>query len=212
MKKAVCLLLAVALLFATTACSHEHEYAEATCTEPETCTICGETKGEALGHTVDIGACTRCKEMVNRDDIEKLVIHIFTLNDYLSSFSDYIGKSNDSSYIQDRVRYCKKAADYLKKNQDELKEIAKITAKYDEFYTLNSYLKPVISMDITGPTGTDLSEVRDYLDVALDYVDKYGKAYEELKSWSEKMNSVLNGSKSPNSAGDTTLKNIRGEN
>ena len=149
MKKAVCLLLAVALLFATTACSHEHEYAEATCTEPETCTICGETKGEALGHTVDIGACTRCKEMVNRDDIEKLVIHIFTLNDYL---------------------------------------------------------------DITGPTGTDLSEVRDYLDVALDYVDKYGKAYEELKSWSEKMNSVLNGSKSPNSAGDTTLKNIRGEN
>lgn len=198
MKKTVCLLLAVALLFAATACAHEHEYAEATCTEPETCTICGETKGEALGHTVDIGVCTRCQEMINRDDIEKLVIHIFALNDYLSSFNDYIGKSYNSSYTQDRVRYCKQAADYLTKNQNELKEIANIVAKYDDFDTLNSYLKPVISMDITGPTGTDISDVSDYLDVALDYMDKYGKAYKELKSWGDKMNSVLNGNSSSN--------------
>lgn len=196
MKKLICLLLTTAMVVISTACSHEHEYAEATCTEPETCTICGETKGESLGHTVDIGVCTRCKEMINRDDIEKLVIHIFTLNDYLSSFNDYIGKSYNSSYTQDRVRYCKQAADYLTKNQNELKEIANIVAKYDDFDTLNSYLKPVISMDITGPKGTDISDVSDYLDVALDYMDKYGKAYKELKSWGDKMNSVLNGSSS----------------
>lgn len=198
MKKLICLLLTTAMVVISTACSHEHEYAEATCTEPETCTICGETKGEALGHTVDIGVCTRCQEMINRDDIEKLVIHIFALNDYLSSFNDYIGKSYNSSYTQDRVRYCKQAADYLTKNQNELKEIANIVAKYDDFDTLNSYLKPVISMDITGPTGTDISDVSDYLDVALDYMDKYGKAYKELKSWGDKMNSVLNGNNSSN--------------
>lgn len=198
MKKLICLLLTTAMVVISTACSHEHEYAEATCTEPETCTICGETKGEALGHTVDIGVCTRCQEMINRDDIEKLVIHIFALNDYLSSFNDYIGKSYNSSYTQDRVRYCKQAADYLTKNQNELKEIANIVAKYDDFDTLNSYLKPVISMDITGPTGTDISDVSDYLDVALDYMDKYGKAYKELKSWGDKMNSVLNGNSSSN--------------
>lgn len=198
MKKLICLLLTTAMVVISTACSHEHEYAEATCTEPETCTICGETKGEALGHTVDIGVCTRCQEMINRDDIEKLVIHIFALNDYLSSFNDYIGKSYNSSYTQDRVRYCKQAADYLIKNQNELKEIANIVAKYDDFDTLNSYLKPVISMDITGPTGTDISDVSDYLDVALDYMDKYGKAYKELKSWGDKMNSVLNGNSSSN--------------
>ena len=198
MKKLICLLLTTAMVVISTACSHEHEYAEATCTEPETCTICGETKGEALGHTVDIGVCTRCQKMINRDDIEKLVIHIFALNDYLSSFNDYIGKSYNSSYTQDRVRYCKQAADYLTKNQNELKEIANIVAKYDDFDTLNSYLKPVISMDITGPTGTDISDVSDYLDVALDYMDKYGKAYKELKSWGDKMNSVLNGNSSSN--------------
>lgn len=31
--------------------THHHEWKEATCTEPKTCTGCGETEGEALGHT-----------------------------------------------------------------------------------------------------------------------------------------------------------------
>ena len=29
---------------------HEHSWTEATCTMPKTCTVCGETEGEALGH------------------------------------------------------------------------------------------------------------------------------------------------------------------
>lgn len=28
-----------------------HTWVEATCTEPQTCSVCGETEGEALGHT-----------------------------------------------------------------------------------------------------------------------------------------------------------------
>lgn len=30
---------------------HTHSYVDATCTEPKTCTVCGETAGSALGHT-----------------------------------------------------------------------------------------------------------------------------------------------------------------
>ena len=46
--------------------AHVHDYAEATCTDPATCTICGATEGEALGHdftpaTVEAPkTCTRC--------------------------------------------------------------------------------------------------------------------------------------------------------
>lgn len=48
----MCLLVAVmALLLLLTACGHEHTWAAATCTEPETCTDCGETQGAPLGHT-----------------------------------------------------------------------------------------------------------------------------------------------------------------
>ena len=36
----------------------DHEWAEATCTEPATCTKCGETEGEALGHDWEEATCT----------------------------------------------------------------------------------------------------------------------------------------------------------
>ena len=37
---------------APTPTPHVHIWADATCTEPKTCTVCGETEGEPLGHTV----------------------------------------------------------------------------------------------------------------------------------------------------------------
>ena len=38
----------------------EHTWVAATCTKPKTCSVCGTTDGKALGHTVDVGTCTRC--------------------------------------------------------------------------------------------------------------------------------------------------------
>lgn len=37
-----------------------HKYGAASCTEPQKCTICGETTGAALGHNIVNGMCTRC--------------------------------------------------------------------------------------------------------------------------------------------------------
>lgn len=39
---------------------HCHSYADADCTTPKTCTDCGYTRGEALGHDYMEGTCTRC--------------------------------------------------------------------------------------------------------------------------------------------------------
>ena len=50
--------------------SHEHEWTEATCTEPKTCSVCGETEGDPLGHDFSEasffkrGVCSRCGEEV----------------------------------------------------------------------------------------------------------------------------------------------------
>lgn len=46
----------------STTCSHT--YNSATCTEPQKCTKCGETKGTALGHTTTNGECYRCHEYI----------------------------------------------------------------------------------------------------------------------------------------------------
>ena len=39
-----------------------HEWTDATCTAPKTCALCGETEGEALGHSYETGTCTVCGE------------------------------------------------------------------------------------------------------------------------------------------------------
>ena len=39
-----------------------HEWTDATCTAPKTCALCGETEGEALGHSYENGTCTVCGE------------------------------------------------------------------------------------------------------------------------------------------------------
>ena len=38
-----------------------HEWSEATCTEPKTCTLCGKAEGEALGHEWNEATCTEPK-------------------------------------------------------------------------------------------------------------------------------------------------------
>lgn len=46
---------------APTVCADgEHEWIEATCTQPKTCARCGETEGEPLGHNFVDNVCTRC--------------------------------------------------------------------------------------------------------------------------------------------------------
>lgn len=42
-------------------CCISHDWQEATCTEPRTCSKCGEREGEALGHTWTEATCTKPK-------------------------------------------------------------------------------------------------------------------------------------------------------
>ena len=61
-----CLLIIVSICF--TSCACKHEWKEATCVEPKTCSLCEETEGEALGHNWQDATCTKavtcsvCKE------------------------------------------------------------------------------------------------------------------------------------------------------
>ncbi|MBQ8238952.1 MAG: hypothetical protein IJZ39_13605 [Oscillospiraceae bacterium] len=57
MKKLSVLILALVCLLAFTGCCFHREWTAATCTTPKTCVECGETEGEALGHTWADATC-----------------------------------------------------------------------------------------------------------------------------------------------------------
>ena len=68
MKRVSIVLLGILLCVLLAGCKCEHEWAEATCTEPKTCTKCKETEGEPLGPNWKAATCeepetcTRCGE------------------------------------------------------------------------------------------------------------------------------------------------------
>lgn len=59
MKKKILLTVSTVIcVFLLTACGCSHEWANATCEMPKTCSLCGETEGEAGGHIWQEAGCT----------------------------------------------------------------------------------------------------------------------------------------------------------
>lgn len=61
MKKISILVLAISLTLMLVGCSCEHQWKDADCTTPRTCTLCGETEGAPLGHVWAAATCTSPK-------------------------------------------------------------------------------------------------------------------------------------------------------
>lgn len=61
-RELIAVILAILLpVLVLTGCGCDHEWDDATCTEPKTCSKCGETEGEALGHTWSEADCEHPK-------------------------------------------------------------------------------------------------------------------------------------------------------
>ena len=61
MKKTIFALLCLIIALMLCSCCLSHEWADATCEAPMTCTKCGKTEGEALGHTWQDANCVTPK-------------------------------------------------------------------------------------------------------------------------------------------------------
>ena len=61
MKKRLAVFLICLTVFVLCGCCLSHEWQEATCTEPKTCSKCGKTEGEALGHIWEEATCVKPK-------------------------------------------------------------------------------------------------------------------------------------------------------
>ena len=53
-----------------------HKLEGADCNKPMKCSVCGETSGDAMGHTTDRGICARCGKEIFKDSYDKFVYYI----------------------------------------------------------------------------------------------------------------------------------------
>lgn len=65
MKRLTILILVLAMCLTFAACGCKHEWLAATCENPKTCELCGETEGEAKGHSMVEATCEEPKHCEN---------------------------------------------------------------------------------------------------------------------------------------------------
>lgn len=185
MKKMFCIFMTAIILVGITACSHEHEYSEATCTEPKTCTICGETEGEALGHTVDIGICSRCGEAVAKEDLLAIDDMLNTIEDYDNEITAYIEKGNDVYSFEDKLAYYKEAAAICDNRKMLLVKVANIVSKYSELDSMKKDLADTLAVEIITPMSSSREELLDFLNSGIDFANNYASFLSKWISWSK---------------------------
>ncbi len=185
MKKMFCIFMTAIMLVGITACSHEHKYSEATCTEPKTCTICGETEGEALGHTVDIGICSRCGEAVAKEDLLAIDDMLNTIEDYDNEITAYIEKGNDAYSFEDKLAYYKEAAAICDNRKMTLVKVANIVSKYSELDSMKKDLADTLAVEIITPMSSSREELLDFLNSGIDFANNYASFLSKWISWSK---------------------------
>lgn len=97
MKKIISVFFIFVVLLCLSSCGHQHNWIDATCTSPKTCSECGKTEGEALGHnwidaTYDAPkTCSRCGKT------EGSALKSSWEKEY---YVDEFGNKDNSSYIR----------------------------------------------------------------------------------------------------------------
>ena len=74
MKKTIIALLLIILLLSFGACGCSHEWIDATCTSPKTCSLCGLEEGEVIAHNWKNATCTEPKTCISCKATEGLPI------------------------------------------------------------------------------------------------------------------------------------------
>ena len=109
-------MLCVMLMCVLASCGHEHEWTDATCTAPKTCTECSATEGTALGHSYSDGICEVCG---NEDPafVAKYdeAISLIDSRDYDAAYALIVelGNYKDAQQKLDNFHYVPVASDVL---------------------------------------------------------------------------------------------------
>lgn len=132
-KKTVCLVLAMILMALMAGCSCQHEWQDATCTAPKTCSKCGETEGEVLAHVqgeweiatdatysnpgVKKACCTLCGQVLAEESFIKERIEnglfVFSKQELMDMLEEALAEySSDFSVSEDSTLIA--VADYVK--------------------------------------------------------------------------------------------------
>ena len=91
---------------------HSHEYADATCEAPATCTLCGLTQGEKADHNYVDGTCTMCGNSEGVTIVEKTLSFSNKSNRTTYTTSQQVWEQNGVTLTNDKSSSTSNVGDY----------------------------------------------------------------------------------------------------
>ena len=172
MKKVILFVLMSAMVLGLTACGHEHTFSEATCTEPKTCTECGEIEGEALGHTVEVGTCANCNETMNQELMEEIKEYCEAINGAEVVLAEYMSIATNEIAPQEGpmlalAAFCHEGQKYIELISDTYQQIYDLCGEYEELAEIKVVAKKVVD---TFPTTKEIVDEATYNSFLQEYM------------------------------------------
>lgn len=161
---------------------HTHDFSAATCTEPETCKTCGETRGSASGHTCEIGKCSNCGENINYDVYTKLCDDNNSIKEFMdNALKNYDLGSNDDS--DDKYDYYQDMFDDFEKTEEFLLSMTETCGNYGELSELKELLNAAyensLGTTVVYPNNADslLEDAEAFIDAYNDFEQEFSNVY-----------------------------------
>ncbi len=195
--------------FILTSCGHEHTWKDATCTEPKTCTECGETEGEPLGHSwidatctspktcelcgqtegepnghsVEIARCTICGEIANED----LCTMLNTYMNGISSKGSTAIDLTDVDFTSLSVAYyaSTSAQPYLDNVSKDCESLIKLCGDYEELKAVKTAAETVKKSIPSKISSSKEKALWDWYDDFANYCSASADLYRAYASFAE---------------------------
>ena len=189
------LIIILVLICSFTVGCHRHQYADATCTEPMKCTICGATKGEAkghvwvdatcttpktcsvcgktdgteLGHTTDFGICSTCGEKVGEDILSEMDDAFYDIMADLECANIELAILTEYNMF----RQFQNAADEYAKSSTKYDAIIRLCDKSDELSTLKKLAQDAKKSIPKAPQSETQAEAKRFRDELDNYIKEF---------------------------------------
>lgn len=182
-------ILSIILLFlmftlVCSGCVHKHEFTDATCVEPKTCQKCGETEGEPLGHTVGIGKCGRCGEIVNAPDLFQLNDVLQKVDEDVQSIKKVIGQSASANTEAAFYVIVKQLNTSMESIEGNLQEAYDSCKNYTELSEIKGQIKVALNTLPEDTGGTDILSSTTYLKNTATFIQQISLLYEKVNNFS----------------------------
>ncbi len=184
MKKLFIITICCILMLGLTGCTnssltHQHTWQDATCIEPKTCSECGETEGEPLGHTVHLGICSRCGKAVHEEVMLNIVQYNSNIQTIHDNVSNYIKNVNYNN-LQDCFNKYNAAYNELIKAKEEINKIIIESEDFEELNTLRELAQKVIDHIPSKIENSTSEKLIDFLNEYKTYLISLSDYYKEV--------------------------------